>query len=176
MEAYLDGDAGAFRTLFQRLAPLLLGILRKSGATTSDAEDLIQQTFLQVHRGRLDYQRGARVRPWVITIAMNLRRDQLRRRKVARAGQEELARDALEAPRRDPDAAAAVRKALEALSPDQRAVIELHWFEGLEFTEIAAVVGATPGAVRVRAHRGYARLRAELGDELDGAAEKRRAP
>jgi hypothetical protein len=51
------------------------------------------------------------------------------------------------------------------LPADQREVIELHWFDGLEFPEVAQVVGASVSAVKVRAHRGYVRLRAALGDD-----------
>jgi RNA polymerase sigma factor (sigma-70 family) len=58
-----------------------------------------------------------------------------------------------------------VRAALHELPRDQRLVIELHWFDELSFDEIAAVVGASSGAARARAHRGYERLR----KSLDGA-------
>jgi DNA-directed RNA polymerase specialized sigma24 family protein len=62
------------------------------------------------------------------------------------------------------------------LPADQREVIELHWFDGLEFPEVAQVVGASVSAVKVRAHRGYVRLRQALGDDaplphLGGEAE-----
>jgi DNA-directed RNA polymerase specialized sigma24 family protein len=50
------------------------------------------------------------------------------------------------------------------LPADQREVIELHWFDELEFPEVAQVVGASVSAVKVRAHRGYVRLRQILGD------------
>ena len=53
------------------------------------------------------------------------------------------------------------------LPADQREVIELHWFDGLEFPEVAQVVGASVSAVKVRAHRGYVRLRQALGDDAD---------
>ena len=55
-----------------------------------------------------------------------------------------------------------VRTALSGLPKDQREVIELHWFEQIPFNEIATIVGASSGAVRVRAHRGYVALRKTL--------------
>ncbi len=58
--------------------------------------------------------------------------------------------------------AAALRKALATLSDGQREVIELHWFEGFSFPEVAQIVGASLSAVKVRAHRGYKVLKAEL--------------
>jgi RNA polymerase sigma-70 factor (ECF subfamily) len=56
-----------------------------------------------------------------------------------------------------------MRRALQQLPEEQREVILLHWFEDLPFAEVAAIVGASVPAVKVRAHRGYERLRATLG-------------
>jgi DNA-directed RNA polymerase specialized sigma24 family protein len=66
------------------------------------------------------------------------------------------------------------------LNRDQREVIELHWFDGLSFAEVGAVVGASVAAVKVRAHRGYVALRRLLDDQkplplpgaLPGATER----
>lgn len=61
-----------------------------------------------------------------------------------------------------------VRSALSELPKEQREVIELHWFERLSFNEIAAIVGASSGAARVRAHRGYLALRKSLDPRNQG--------
>jgi len=58
--------------------------------------------------------------------------------------------------------AEAVRRALDALPESQRTVIHLHRYEGLTFAEIAQVLGTTPGAVKLRAFRGYETLRITL--------------
>ena len=57
-----------------------------------------------------------------------------------------------------------MRKALAKLPENQAEVIVLHWFGGLSFPEVAEAVGASLSAVKVRAHRGYERLRGLLGD------------
>ncbi|MCC7536806.1 MAG: sigma-70 family RNA polymerase sigma factor [Deltaproteobacteria bacterium] len=178
MAAYLGGDSLAFRGLFDRLAPQLMRLLRARVGREADAHDLVQQTFLQLHRARNDFRPGARVRPWVVTIAMNLARD-LGRRK-GRRKETELADEAVLV---DPRPVAAdgleragdvrrVHDALAQLPAEQRRVIVLHWFEGLSFGEIAEMLDATPVAVRVRAHRGYERLRKLLeqgGNSDDGS-------
>jgi RNA polymerase sigma-70 factor (ECF subfamily) len=124
----------------------------------------VQQAFLQLHRARADFDGGMRFKPWIITIAMNLGRDLLRRRgRWGEAIVDEERLVAPEAPVADVEEAARVRAALAQLPRDQREVIELHWFEELSFPEIAGIVGAKPGAVRVRAHRGYETLRKLLG-------------
>jgi RNA polymerase sigma-70 factor (ECF subfamily) len=167
MAAYVAGDPAAFRTLFERWAPALLGLFRRQGAGEDDARDLVQQTFLQVHRARFDYTPGRPVRPWILTIGLNLRRELLRRlgRRPASALGE---LDPPAPPGRDEvsgkEDVARVRAALARLPDAQREVIELHWLQGLPMAEVAAVVGASVGAVKVRAHRGYERLRALLDE------------
>jgi RNA polymerase sigma-70 factor (ECF subfamily) len=170
MLAYARGDQAAFRELFSRYAPMLLRLMTRTVSRGADAQDLVQQTFLQLHRARGDFRADMRVRPWIMTIAMNLARDLLRRR--GRRPEVEVEEDALPAPSaiasqqvESKDVGRRVREALAALPREQREVIELHWFEQLSFQEIAAIVGATSGAARVRAHRGYTTLRARLEGE-----------
>jgi RNA polymerase sigma-70 factor, ECF subfamily len=167
MVAYAAGDQAAVRELFQRYAPVLLRVLLRQVGRQADAQDLVQQTFLQLHRARRDFRPEMRVRPWIMTIALNLARDLLRRR--GRRPESVLDEAALPATvsvspavEVTTDVAKRVRTALRGLPSDQREVIELHWFEQLSFNEIAAIVGATSGAVRVRAHRGYVALRKTL--------------
>jgi RNA polymerase sigma factor (sigma-70 family) len=168
MLAHARGDAAAFREIFQRYAPTLLRLLLRHAGRPADAQDLVQQTFLQLHRARKDFREGARLRPWIVTIALNLARDLNRRRgrRPETAVEDETLHQiaVAEAPaERDAGLERRVREALARLPADQREVIELHWFEDLPFQEIATICGASAGAVRVRAHRGYVTLRKALG-------------
>ena len=170
MVAYRNGDRAAFRELFDRFAPLLQRVLVRDLDRREEARDLVQQTFLQLHRARADYRADKPLRPWVMTIALNLKRQYFRTRSRRPNEVAELA-DVKEpaADHLDPAAAAEaarVRDALRSLPPAQRDAIVLHWFEGFTFTEIATIVGAKPSAVKVRAHRGYERLRGILGDDV----------
>jgi RNA polymerase sigma-70 factor (ECF subfamily) len=178
MAAYVAGDSAAFRAIFERFAPLLLRAMLRELYVREEANDLVQQTFLQLHRARADFDPGQKLKPWVFTIAMNLKREYFRRKKrrPERALGDEAAVEpavpALGAAR--VDARRTLARVLGDLPDDQREVIELHWFDGLEFPEVALVVGASVSAVKVRAHRGYVRLRQALGDDaelppLDGA-------
>lgn len=171
MAAYVAGDRAAFAALFARYAPRLRRLVGRGLPRTSDADDLVQQTFLQVHRARRDFRPGSRLRPWLLTIALNLARQYFRRR--GRRPEASLPDDGPGEPiasaGSDPEGAvrdAQLRRALDALPDAQREVIVLHWFEGLSFREIAAVVGASQPAVKVRAHRGYEKLRAALGTQV----------
>ena len=164
--AYIRGDTGAFDTLFERWAPRIARLMSHRIYRQTDVQELTQQTFLQLHRARHDFRPGAQFRPWLVTIALNLRRQH--GRWAHRARETPLEQDkrihepeTLERLEKK-DTAKQVRQAIAQLKPKQREVIELHWFEGLPFAEIAQVLGASKSAVKVRAHRGYAALRNEL--------------
>jgi RNA polymerase sigma-70 factor (ECF subfamily) len=170
MAAYVAGDERAFHELFQRYAPILLGFMARQLHARSEAHDLVQQTFLQLHRARHDFVPGGRLRPWLFTIALNLKREHFRR--VRRRREAPLLLEGGE-PSVEPrgvqmsDARRALAHALARLPADQREVIELHWFDGLNFSEVSEVVGASLSAVKVRAHRGYRRMREIIEPEAD---------
>ncbi|MEZ6186739.1 MAG: RNA polymerase sigma factor [Planctomycetota bacterium] len=168
MSRYVDGDPAAFAELFERYGPRLTALFRRGLPAHVDVSDLVQQTFLQIHRARHDYRPGLPLRPWVVTIALNLRRKHYR--VLSRAAQELVVdpSDSGETERRGlerSERAEALHRALEELRPNQREVLELHWFEGLPFAEVARVVGASLSAVKVRAHRAYEALRKTLDME-----------
>ena len=169
MAAYVAGDAAAFRVIFARYAPVLLRAMLRELYVREEANDLVQQTFLQLHRARADFDPGQKLKPWVFTIAMNLKREYFRKKK--RRPERSLDADAVPEPAVGAlgpdrvDARRTLARVLDGLPADQREVIELHWFDGLEFPEVAVVVGASVSAVKVRAHRGYVRLRQALGDD-----------
>jgi RNA polymerase sigma-70 factor (ECF subfamily) len=174
MERFCRGDESAFETLYARHAPPTLAFLTRMVRDQALAEDLLQTTFLSVVRARGRYQPGTAVRSWVFAIAANAGRDALRRRRARRedlsttgASPEGVAPGT---PLVDPGAARAVEAALMRLPVDQREAVVLHKMQELSFEEIAAALGITVGAAKVRAHRGYERLRvllAPLGPEGD---------
>jgi RNA polymerase sigma-70 factor (ECF subfamily) len=141
------------------------------------ADDLLQTTFLKLHRARADFRAGEPVRPWLFSIAARVRLDEYRRRKhpVELLDEESLghspdghgagagggapsAADGVETAER----AEQVRAALEALPESQRVIVHLHRFEGLTFAQIATALGTTEGAVKLRAFRAYEKLRVTL--------------
>jgi len=107
------------------------------------------------------------LKPWLYTIAMNLKRELFRRRKrrPERSDAEAAERKPVE-PRgqQQTEARRSLDWALERIPSDQREVIELHWLAELSFPELAATIGISVAAAKVRAHRGYVRLRELLGE------------
>ena len=176
MERYQAGDRTAFVEIFRRYAPLLLRVMRQQLGRNEDASDLVQQTFLQLHRSKQDFRRGALLRPWLLTIAMNLRHRHFR--KLGRHPETQLDVHMMEQlntglrVRDAADASCDVHSLLAGLPADQRDVIVLHWLEGLSFNEVSLVVGVSLSAVKVRAHRGYVAIRKIFAQEAAAVASK----
>jgi RNA polymerase sigma-70 factor (ECF subfamily) len=175
MERYCDGDFEAFRALYDRAAPRLLRYLLRMGGDRALADDLLQQTFLKVHRARSAYVRGADPMPWMYAIAHRTFLDAMRRKKRARArlaredtGPAERAATLSGAPEEAADhgpsqvLVSAALAALQDLPASQREALVLTKLDGKSVAEAAAIAGTTPGALKVRAHRGYTALRKAL--------------
>lgn len=179
MIAYAAGDERAFARLFAALAPQVHRFFYRSFRDRHVCEELLQTTFLRIHRARRDYRSALALRPWIFTIAARIRQDELRRRYRLRedAGEEALAmaeearavESARDAGRDDPpgEMVTKVRTAVECLPESQRVVLELHRYQELTFAQIAAILGTSEVAVRGRAFRAYAQLRKQLAPVLD---------
>jgi RNA polymerase sigma-70 factor (ECF subfamily) len=166
MELYVDGRADAFDELYGRISGKLLGYLLRLTRNRERAEDLLQITFAKMHRARGSYMRGAPLLPWLLAIA---RRSFYDERRAARSRSEELSSDGrLPEPHPEPaesvpnDVSEALERALDNLPESYREAIQLTKITGLSIAEAAEVLGTTPTAVKLRVHRGYNLLRAEL--------------
>jgi RNA polymerase sigma factor (sigma-70 family) len=166
MQRFIDGDTGAFDALFARYGAPLHGYLWRLLGDRALVDDLTQTTFLSLVRARGRFRPGSRFRPWLYAIATNAARDHLRRshERVTATGELPTELAAEEVPTEDAPLQAAVQRALAQLPESWRTVVVMHRFEGMPFAEIAEALDTTEGAVKVRAHRGYERLRTLLGD------------
>jgi RNA polymerase sigma-70 factor (ECF subfamily) len=176
MARYCDGDASAFRELYALVAPKLFGYLVKLARQRSVADDILQQTFMKVHRARTAYIRGADPVPWIYAIAHRTFIDETRKvkRAVVRVGDEDeipevrAGLDGATDDRRDEpvdsDLVKAAMEVLATLPEQQRQAVILTKLEGKSVAEAAEIAGTTVGAMKVRAHRGYEVLRKALAD------------
>lgn len=178
MQRYQQGDGAAFQALFARHGGRLYGFFAHRTGSRAQAEDLTQRTWLRVHHARQRFRLDGRFLPWLYTIAANLGRSSARdgaRERLTADGSLPAA-DALVEPGLSEEHRA-VRQALAALPEGQREVILLHRFQGLGFAEIAAALGTSEGAVKLRAHRAYKTLRALLtSDGAGGSATREDEP
>jgi RNA polymerase sigma-70 factor (ECF subfamily) len=172
-------DAEAFGEIVENYQHRLVGILTHLVGRADEAEDLAQEVFLRVYRTRKTYHPRARFSTWLFTIANNLasnaRRSHQRKPTVPLAGQEsgplglrpaeQLVEDTGPAPSQQfahKELAAVIRQALESLNDRQRLAVVLNKFEGLNYAEIADIMGLSTKAVKSLLSRARCRLRDAL--------------
>jgi RNA polymerase sigma-70 factor (ECF subfamily) len=172
MERYAMGDDAAFSEVYAALAPPLLSYLRRRTARVDRAEDLLQQTFLQIHRGRASFIPGAEVTAWAYAIARRLTIDASRKDRrqvpIATAEEAELCPPASTHPRADDllharELEEQLDREIARLPAPQRTAFVLVRQEGRSTAEAAQVLGCTTTAVKLRVHRAYEALRAIFG-------------
>jgi RNA polymerase sigma-70 factor (ECF subfamily) len=178
------GDDAAFAELVTRYQHRLLAVLHHHTGTLTDAEDLVQEVFLRVHRNRAGYKPQAKFSTWLFAIAHNLalnaRRDRKRRPVVPLelpadtsnpgtvAGIANEREPSPTAPLQQAELAAAVQAALEQLSERQRMAVVLNKYEDMGYAEIAQVLDLTPQAVKSLLSRAREKLREALEPYVRG--------
>ncbi len=172
------GDPAAWKELYRLLEPRLRAFLVRRTRDAAWVDDLVQQTFLQMHRARGHFARGAEVTPWSFAIARRLLIDGLRkggRELLADDGAGDDGEDGDHVPCSDdsPESAVArrriarrIREELARMPEAHRLAFEAIQADGLSVAEAAQFLGTTRTAVKLRAHRAYEWLRARLGDEV----------
>jgi RNA polymerase sigma-70 factor (ECF subfamily) len=144
----------------------VVSFLRRRTRTSEEAEELAQAVFVQAAE-RLTPNGRAPVSAWLYTVARRKLVDEARRR--ARRGGPDVPLDEVALAARDPqygtDVAAALRQALEQLSEPQRTVVVGRLIEGKSFAELAAAIGTSEAACKMRFVRGLASVRALFEEE-----------
>ena len=161
--AFQSGDEAAATELVRRHAGALGRYLYGVGADPSDLEDLVQETFFKAFRALGGWRGDATFRSWLFRIGANLRKDWYRkegRRVVVSIDDQDLADSS------DPEGEAGATEMERKLSDGlgklprlQREVFLLRAQQGLEYEEICAALGTTPGAARVHYHHAVKRLK-----------------
>ena len=177
IERTLAGDDGAFGQLVERHQRVTFNIAYRLLGDREEAKDVAQEAFWRAYRGLSGFDLSRPLTPWLYRIVTNLSLNRLRRKRPPTVsldapppGQPE---DAGPLPVPDPgygptdrllqaEAQARIRRAILALPPADRAVVELRHFQGLSYEEIAAVTGATLSSVKSRLFRARRKLREDL--------------
>jgi RNA polymerase sigma-70 factor (ECF subfamily) len=172
MDRMSSGDMEALSALVLRHQRGLVGFLTRLSGNRDTAEDLAQETFLRVYNSRDRYSPVGRFTTWLYTIAYRLfidaRRSWGNSRTTGMDDSELIHNDPSTATPEeaaiDSDLSRRVRKEIDALPEQYRPVLVLRSQRELTYAEIAAVVGCSEGAARVRMHKGLALLRRRLKD------------
>ena len=174
LERMARGDGEALRELYDRHGRAVYSLAMRILRSQPDAEDIVQEVFTQAwtQAGRYDASRGT-VAAWLLMQARSRAIDRLRSRKLRPEG----AITTFEAPDPGdgPDAQAAageharqVREALRTLSAPQRTALELAFFDGLTYSQVADQLSEPIGTVKTRIRQGLLRLKVALQDARAG--------
>lgn len=167
MVRYQNGDIAAFEDLFGALSVPLRNYLTALARDRTRGEDLLQETFLQMHRSRRTYTPGRPVKPWAFGIARHVflmsRRSRTRRARHERVAPEDLPEVPVEGLQEVfPDREDLARALLE-VSADRREAVLLHHVWGFSYREIGGMLGISERAAKLRAFRGVQDLREMFG-------------
>jgi len=169
------GDAESFEVLLRRHRAPLVSFFIRMVRDQALAEDLAQEVFLRVYQARHRYQPEARFTTWLYRIATNLALNAIRDRKGSPAGpdfenhegESEAARVADPQPVADQhmiqrERGRVIREAVESLPEKQCAAVILHKYQGVNYQQIARILGVSESAVKSLLFRAYESLRASL--------------
>jgi len=169
---YARGEQPAFAELVRRYEQEMFVFLQRFVADAAAAEDLFQETFIQVHRHARSFDPQRRFRPWVFTIAANKARDHLRASgrhampsldSTTGGSDETTFVDLMAAPTAAPPDAlgaaediARVQTVLAELPAPYREVLLLSYFHGFAYKQMADMLGVPLGTIKSRLHAGVA--------------------
>jgi RNA polymerase sigma-70 factor (ECF subfamily) len=179
-----DGERAAFAPLVRRYERELFGYLRRYLGDDDLADDVFQNTFVQVFLKIRQYEPGRAARPWLYAIATNQAIDALRRRNRRTAdrpadtvsapdedGEPRPLFELLPAPGAEPPEAAErdeererVRAAVDRLPEILKQAVLLVYFQGMKYQDAAGVLGIPVGTVKSRLHAALVKLTEEWGD------------
>jgi RNA polymerase sigma-70 factor, ECF subfamily len=165
MSRYQQADGAATAALIARLSPQVFQFFLAQVRDRFQAEDLLQDFWLRVHKARHTFRAGEPLLPWVFGIARRTKIDQYRRTKSTKSHEFQL-EELPDVASREPEKETSPELAdlLQTLPAAQRETIWLLKVSGLSLDEVARATGSSVGAVKQRAHRAYEKLRKVFGD------------
>ena len=176
LHACARGDESALAALYDRYSAILLGLLLRILHDRPEAEDVLQEVFLQVWRRAQDFDEArGRGFTWLVTLARSRAIDRLRaldaRARAATAAQREVKEETADASDDvlHSEQRAIVQAALARLPEEQRRALCLAYYNGLTQTEIAARLNQPLGTVKTRMRSGLIKLRELLREQQQTA-------
>jgi RNA polymerase sigma-70 factor, ECF subfamily len=167
MSRYQQADEEAARALIELVSPRLFRYFVVQASTRRFANDLLQDTWMRIHKARHTYRMGEPVLPWVFAIARHTVLDNYRRTR--RVELREIQLDELpHPPASDVESPASqldIDALLAALTQRQREVVIMLKVSGMTIEEVARATRSSAGSVKQKAHRAYQKLREILARE-----------
>jgi RNA polymerase sigma-70 factor (ECF subfamily) len=165
MVSYQQGDFGAATSLISRISPQLHRFFLAQSESRADADDLLQETWLRIHRVRHTYRPSEPALPWFYAIARHVRVDHYRKSIRTIVGEQKLeamSKEASSVPG-ESDHVHRLEVLLAPLPESQREVIEMLKVSGMSLEEVARATSSSVGSVKQKVHRAYKKLRETMG-------------
>ena len=164
MARYQQGDFVAATALVHCLSPQLHRFFIIQFTSREDADDLLQETWMRIHKVRHTYRAGEPVLPWLYAIARHIRVDHYRKARRTAAREEPLEKmpEVAAVLPAESDRTPELEALLAHLPESQREVIEMLKIAGMSLEEVARATSSSVGSVKQKAHRAYERLRERL--------------
>jgi len=161
MARYQAGDLAAARSLIERISPGLHRYFDAQSVNHADADDLLQEAWLRIHRVRHTYHPDRPLLPWIYAIARRVRIDHYRRAARASAREERWddLHESVAAAGAESRQADQLQELLAPLSESQREVLEMMKVGGMSLEEVARATSCSVGSVKQKVHRAYEKLR-----------------
>ena len=175
MRRVQEGEMVSYNTLVNRYKDRLFNVLYRMLSSEDEANDLLQETFLRVWQHKMSYDFRFAFSTWIYTIALNLARNELRRRKKIKFLDIFDFADKLAAKEEKKDTSANLKTLLESemkrLPEKYKTAFLLRDVDNLSYEEIAQVLGVPLGTVKSRVNRARAILRTRLKPRLEESYE-----
>lgn len=185
MLSYLNGENEAFEILYRRYERPIFSFVYRIVMNAAEAEDLCQETFFRIVRGKKKYQASGKFKTWLFRIAHNLCRDRIRRMKFrthlsldAHIFSQDCDKIAIKNSISDPlpdqvksvegdEMKKLVQQAFATLPEEQRTVVILKEYHTLKFSEIAEIMDCPIGTVKSHNHRAHEKLKKILAPYIE---------
>jgi RNA polymerase sigma-70 factor (ECF subfamily) len=169
------GDMKAFEALYDRYNKRLFHFILRFVRQRTLAEDILQETFLHLLKGRKGYRKSFRFSTYLFTIGRNLCLDSLKswqrnHLQISREEKIDRARDPSKGPQKileETEMAKMLQDEIQTLPADQREVLLLSKYSGLSYEEIAQIIDTTPAAAKQKAYRAMLSLKQKLKNYND---------
>ncbi len=176
---FQNGDVSSFDILVRRYQNPLFNYVSRFVGDATEAEDIVQETFYRLYRNKHYYKEIAKFSTWIYTIAGNLARTELRRKKKRKffsinffmsTDKDYDIPDPTSSPEEKLDAVVTdeiIQKAIKKLAPKFKEVILLRDVQGFSYDEIAEIVNVPLGTIKSRVNRARLKLQEDLSDVME---------
>ena len=170
MELYKLGNSMAFDFLFQRHSGQVLGYLKRRVSKDKDAQDILQDIFLKLHRSKHQYDRSLPFLPWLFSITRSVWLDSLKKKNLEYVTESEVIENMMNASNANPvtfqtDSSGLDLKILNQLPATQKKAVSMRVIDDATFDEIGLKLSTSPENARQLVSRGLKGLRDLLGSK-----------